>query len=478
MAKCNPQLGRREFLATSALVAGCFYGFRKASAHGLFSASAASRGYAGLVRDPKGLIDLPEGFTYSILSAWGEEMDDGLLVPGLHDGMAAFPDQFGRTVLVRNHEVGIDAANAYGPFGEDLERLALIDPSLLFDVGTQDKPCLGGTTTVVYDTREQKVVRQFMSLAGTGRNCAGGPTPWGTWLTCEEWVQKAELGCAKDHGWVFEVPATGRRNLAPAKPIKDMGRFYHEAVAIDPRSGCVYLTEDRNDGVLYRFIPNVPGRMSEGGRLQALKIRGQQGMDLRNWIDPALETPAVTPDTPLEVEWLDMDNVESPDDDLRYRAVASGAAILARGEGMWASDDSIFFACTSGGAARIGQIWRYRPSPVEATEAEKTQPGTLELFVEADEGGVIENCDNVTITPNGDMFVCEDGPAGNGLVRITPDGKAERFAMHRGSDSELAGACSSPDGSVLFVNIQKLGLTLAITGPWSELSRTRPATEG
>jgi secreted PhoX family phosphatase len=245
-----------------------------------------------------------------------------------------------------------------------------------------------------------------------------------------------------------------------------MGRFNHEAIAVSPNGRAVYLTEDRNDGVLYRYLPKEPGRLAAGGRLQALRVKGRPSLDTRNWIDLATEARAIERNEPLAVEWLDLDDVEAPEDDLRFRAFDAGAARFARGEGIWTGADEVYAACTSGGPARIGQIFRYRPSPNEGTDAEHDTPATLELFVEADEGGIIENCDNLTVAPWGELFVAEDGPPGNGLVRITPEGTVTRFAMNRLSGSELAGVCFSPDGRTMFVNIQQQGLTLAISGPF------------
>jgi secreted PhoX family phosphatase len=457
---------RRSFLRMAAATTGGFLGLRDAVAANLLGFGDAARGYGELVEDPAGILDLPTGFSYRIISRWGEEMDDGLLVPHEHDGMAAFDGGPGRTILVRNHEIGIDADLAYGAFGPNLERLGLVDRSKFFDPGSGDRPVLGGTTTIVYDQRSGTVEKHFLSLAGTGRNCAGGPTPWNSWITCEEWTQKADEACAKDHGWCFEVPATDQIGLATPRPLRGLGRFHHEAIAVAPDGRCVYLTEDRNDGLLYRFVPDHPGRLAEGGRLQALVVRGRPSIDLRNWIDPATEVPIAVAGQGLPVEWIDLDLPESPDDDLRFRGHDAGAARFARGEGMWTGQDEILFACTTGGVARIGQIWKYRPSPAEGLEGEHAAPGTLELSIEATEGGVIENADNLTIAPWGDVFVCEDGPPGNGLVRVTPEGEVDRFALNRLSGSELAGACFSPDGNTLFVNIQHQGITVAIEGRW------------
>ena len=457
---------RRQFIKSTTAVAAGFSALAHATERGWVVKEDATSSLGGLVKDPNQILDLPENFSYTMLSRWGETMDDGLLVPGLHDGMAAFNDQQGRVVLVRNHEVGIDSPNEYGAFGANNEHLATIDASRLFDAGAGDKPCLGGTTTVVYDTTSKEVVRHYLSLAGTGRNCAGGPTPWNTWLTCEEWVQTKDEMCAEDHGWVFEVPASSRPMLYTATPIKPMGRFYHEAVAIGPIGGCAYLTEDRNDGVFYRYIPDVKTQLAKGGRLQALKVRDKATADVRNWIDPESETPAIKRGEAFAVEWIDVHDVESPNDDLRYRAAADGAAIFARSEGIWSDDEGLFFACTTGGVARLGQVWQYVPSPYEGTDREHESPATLRLFLESEQNGILQHCDNLTITPKGDLFMAEDERGVNGLVRVQRNGAVERFARHRGTSSELAGVCMSPDGATLFANIQRPGITVAITGPF------------
>lgn len=461
-----PFATRRRFIQMLAATGAGFTGLGRAAAAGRLGFGGVGDG--PLVPDAGGILDLPAGFTYRVLSRWGEEMSDGLLVPGLHDGMAAFDGGDGRVVLVRNHEIGIDADPRLGAFGPNLERLDRIDPAMLYDAGRGGPPSLGGTTTIVYDPESGEVVRHFLSIAGTGRNCAGGPTPWNTWVTCEEWTQRADERCAVDHGWCFEVPASPRVNLAPPRPITAMGRFNHEAIAVEPDGNAVYLTEDRNDGVLYRYLPTERGRLAAGGRLQALRVVGRPSLDTRNWIDFATESRAVDRGTPLAVEWIDLDDVEAPEDDLRFRAFDAGAARFARGEGIWTGEQDVWFACTTGGPARIGQIFRYRPSPAEGTDAERESPAMLELFVESDEGGIVENCDNLTVAPWGELFVAEDGPPGNGLVRISPDGRVTRFAMNRISGSELAGVCFSPDGRTLFVNIQQQGLTLAIRGPFGE----------
>ena len=127
--------------------------------------------------------------------------------------------------------------------------------------------------------------------------------------------------------------------------------------------------------------------------------------------------------------------------------------VRSRGECIWTGSDGIYFCATSGGDLQKGQIWRYRPE-------------TLELFCEPDDAGFLDNGDNLTVTPWGDLFVCEDGPGWQRVVAVTPKGELYTFAENVFNMSELAGGCFSPDGGTFFVNIQRPGITLAISGPW------------
>ncbi len=428
------------------------------------------------------LLDLPEGFTAHAFSRTGEKMDDGLWVPGLHDGMAAYPGPNGKTLLVRNHELQATHKDI-GPFGWNNEHIPRAAVDKFYDNGSGELPCLGGTTTLVYDTRTKTLEKHFLSLIGTIRNCAGGLTPWNTWITCEENVQKAENTYQADHGYNFEVPVSAEISLAPAVPLKAMGRFNHEAVAVDPKTGIVYQTEDRGDGLIYRFIPDKPGELAAGGKLQALKLRDLKGADTRNWRNRTQKMfwwtyNPIPVGEPLAVEWVDIENVESPNDDLRVQGVDDKAAAkFARGEGIWHGGDAerseFYIACTNGGIVYKGQIWKYMPSPDEGTSREEQNPGTIQLFIEPNDSNLMENADNLTVTPWGDLIICEDGPNEEFLVGVTPEGHLYRFARNAGNMSELAGATFSPDGTTLFVNIQSPGITLAITGPWHDI-RQRP----
>src|SRR5258706_1987081 len=241
-------LSRRHFLRNAGIVTIGFAGLRNIT--GCYPHDEQGGPVAmELKEDPKRIFDLPKGFDYRIISRTGEKMDDGLLVPGKHDGMATFPGPDGRTILVRNHEVDTPDAK-WGPFGEKLHLLENVDQHRLYDFGRGKKPGQGGTTTLIYNTKEQRLEKHFLSLAGTTRNCAGGPTPWNSWITCEETVVGPDDEIEKEHGYTFEVPA-GARELVKAVPLIEMGRVNHEAIAVDPKSGVVYETEDRPNGLLY-----------------------------------------------------------------------------------------------------------------------------------------------------------------------------------------------------------------------------------
>lgn len=420
-------------------------------------------GYGPLIPDPNGVLDLPEGFTYRVVSQGGETMDDGLLAPGQFDGMGCFPLEGALVALVRNHELTPDSnthAN-WGPGGFNRERLHLLDVSKAYDTDKQGRPLPGGTTTVVYDLESQKVVRQFMSLAGTSTNCAGGQTPWGSWLTCEECEDAPDtVNVRREHGYVFEVPANATGLVDPI-PLKAMGRFDHEAVCIDPGSGVVYLTEDKEEGLFYRFIPNVPGKLIEGGRLQALVIAGAPGADTSNNTEPFWAVGDWR-----DATWIDLEDVESPNADLRLRGRAAGAAIFQSGEGIHWGADELYFTAKYGGPIKRGQLLRYVPSADGET-------GRIQLFLESGDEKIWNMGDNLTVAPWGHLIVCEDNYSAelrNHLKGVTPDGRVYTIGRNvfRGN-SEFAGCCFSPDASVLFVNVQFPGITFAITGPWDRL---------
>jgi secreted PhoX family phosphatase len=422
------------------------------------AAAADGPGYGplGPVKDESTglpLLQLPEGFRYVTFGWTGDPMEGGARTPGLHDGMAAFAGDGGRVRLVRNHEV------ASGPVFEPTR--------------TYDPAAGGGTTTLEFDTGTGKVVSAHASLAGTVRNCAGGPTPWGTWLSCEETVlgpgsvsSSLAQPFTKEHGYIFEVPTTG---FSSCQPLTAMGRFVHEAIAVDPRKGIVYETEDAQQAGLYRFIPSTPGDLAKGGRLEMLAVRGQPRLDTRTGrrIGEQFSTAWVPIGDPTRAH-------ESPaTQDGRgvfSQGLAHGGAIFARLEGAWWGADRLFFTATSGGAAKMGQVWELDPAQE-----------VLRLVYESPGADVLNMPDNLCVSPRGGLVVCEDGTANPCMHGLTTDGRIFRFARNNivlngersgiSGDfrtSELAGATFSPDGKWLFFSVQSPGLTVAVTGPWND----------
>ena len=405
------------------------------------------------------LLKLPEGFTYRTFGWIGDEMSDGRPTPGVHDGMAVVADDAGVLTLVRNHEI-----ESFGrPIGEVAQ--------------SYDAKAGGGCTTIRYDAVAGRWLDARVSLSGTSRNCAGGRTPWGTWLSCEETVfgpgveYKGRLyGYEQDHGYVFEVPASG---VSDARPIKDMGRFWHEAVAVDPGTGILYETEDRSTAGFYRFQPSTPGvdgtapDLHAGGRLQMMKLSGRT--DTRR---------GVTAGQSFDVSWVDIEDPDRPhspgsDDTLGVymQGHLQGAATFGRLEGCEYAEGHIFVTATIGGEAQKGQVWRYTPAEEKLT-----------LLYESPAADVLDMPDNLAVSPRGGLVLCEDGyHKPQRLHALSADGRLFPLAANnvllagqknsikgdfRGD--EWAGACFSPDGRTLFVNIQTPGFTVAINGPWGE----------
>ncbi|WP_448554897.1 alkaline phosphatase PhoX [Thalassotalea montiporae] len=422
--------------------------------------SALAKGYGPLQADATNLLDLPAGFSYEIISQLGQPMSDGMAVPDRADGMGCLPLDADRVVLIRNHELSPQN------LATQPEPIKLHKSPLAYDQLASGVSLPGGTTSIIYNLKTKQVEREFISLSGTIRNCAGGVTPWGSWLSCEENVSLPDENISQAHGYIFEVPASAKSQI-DAKPLKAMGRFNHEAAAVDPKTGIVYLTEDRGDSLFYRFIPKTYGKLAEGGQLQALVVKAQPQFDTRNWQDKTMSLFDW-----LDVEWINITNPESPEDDLRKQGLTSGAALFARGEGIHWADNELYFCCTNGGNKQLGQIMRYQPSAYEGTVNEHTQPARLQLFLESEDESLFNFGDNLTVTPQGHLLVCEDQyteVVNNHLRGVTPDGKLYDFArLH--AQTELAGACFSPDGSTLFVNLYSPAKTLAIKGPWQDVS--------
>lgn len=450
-------ISRRDFLGRTAVAFAGLHSFTLANA-----GERVVRPFGPLLRDPEGVLDLPEGFRYKVISEMGQRMADGFQVPGSPDGMAAFEGPAGKVVLVCNHELSPKMVGK-GPFEDDTVFPEHLDRELSHDAGVDGEgPQIGGTTNLVFDLESGECEMQFLSLTGTDRNCAGGAMPWGSWITCEE-PEELTTERGLEHGWCFEVKATAEPGLQKAVPLKALGRYRHEAVALDPVSGVLYLTEDRHDGLLYRFLPSKRDDLTEG-RLQALAVRGKPGADTRNY-QPGSKWPVEG--EAFDVEWINLEDVEAPQDDLRIRGHGAGAAVFARSEGIHYTSEGIFLCCTDGGPSRFGQMFRLRPA---------RDPGgydRMDLFLQSGRSDILTNGDNLCPAPWGGVVVCEDliddSFAESVHVQcVTPEGKVFTIARNAIDKSEFAGCCFSPDGKWLFVNMQGQGKTFAITGPWEK----------
>ncbi|WP_237060415.1 alkaline phosphatase PhoX [Microbulbifer sediminum] len=414
------------------------------------------------------LLALPRGFEYLSFGWTGQLMDDGRATPTDHDGMAVCARRGHTIALVRNHELSAgESTQCHVPGG-------MYNPAEF-----------GGTTSLEFDLARGCFVRSYTSLGGTIRNCAGGPTPWGSWLSCEEtfhpWNTRDD---GYNHGYIFDVPGFGTSN--GGQPVRAAGRFSHEAVAVDPNTGVVYETEDANPCGFYKYVQPGAGHrnwrggrdrseaLRDGGKLYALVVKAQPSMDLRGGFQPG--------DT-FEVTWEAVPDPEGMQG--RPLDSAPSAAIFSRGEGCWEDRGLIYFVSTDGGTAELGQVWVYEP-----------RAETLTMLYESSDASDVDGPDNIAISPRGGIILCEDGSSNpKRMVGLTHEGITFPFAENRivlgagdidridavypgtranfwdSTEGDFRGrewAGATFYGDWLFANVQSPGVTFAIRGPWKK----------
>lgn len=472
----GPSLDRRGFLRrTAGLGLGITFAGSLEALAGSSAAAATRRttGYGTLVPDPAGLLSLPPGFSYTVVARSGRTLlETGQPTPSDPDGSASFATPAGIT-LVTNHEIG------------STERFAVpAVAGLTYDPGAR-----GGTTSLEVDGLGHRR-REYVSLAGTHSNCAGGLTPWGTWISCEETEARAgpqlrngspvldpDTGAAlvlrKDHGYCFEVsPVQSENSGRSPVPLRFLGRFAHEAVAVDPATHAVYETEDASGpaGLLYQWLPpaGFAGRKSELGTLpdDAGTLAAMRCTAGGAYVDDL--SRAAVAGTRYSVSWVPVPDRLATQRSVRTQFLPGQVTGSRKLEGAWWGHGGCYFVASfarrldGSPASHDGQVWFFDPGTQTVTLR------TIFAHTPADSGTDTDGPDSICVSPYGGVLLAADGNGTQHLLGVTPQGRTHLLARNEHpADSEFTGPCFSPDRSILFANVQYPGLVFAIRGPWS-----------
>ncbi len=456
-------------------------------------AGAARRGstkpFGPLESSPGDLLALPAGFSYEVVAVSGEtDLEDGRghvigKTPERPDGTLVVASARGYR-MIQNHE-----ASPGSPLPVPLVEGTVYDPG-----------ALGGGCTVVEVTRNGRRRSEWVGISGTVGNCAGGPTPWGSWLTCEETEAVAGIGTlTKDHGYVFEVFADVPSGQTP-EPIKAWGRFPHEAVVIEPSRTRAYLTEDASSptGLFYRWTapsgyrlrPHIAKHLGDNdGKLQALAVIDVDGSVLP---DLAYVTSAQI-GRPFQTRWKNVPDRQATTMSIRKQFADGEVTHSKKLEGAWGDKHGAYFVASFAfGASDLpvdatkhdGQLWYYSYADetltlkayfpynptlhAETPDWENTLGRSLDLAFDGPDG--------CHVSPYGSLVLTEDGNTANHMLSWSEETGAQAIARNlivfeQGSAggnvySEMTGPCFSPDGNLLFGNVQEPGHVFAIRGPW------------